>query len=426
MTNTDDSIAIRPRILVVDDIPANLKVVETILDHFDADLCLVGSGEEALQILMEDDEFALVILDVHMPGMSGYELAKLIRDRKQTRYLPIVFLSAVFNSDESIFEGYQSGAVDFLTKPFNPDVFRAKISVFLDLFMLRKNSVDYVQKLADSRAMALREVLIKQQFLNRIYENLYDGLLVLDKHLKVNQSNPRALEITGLADVEIQYKPIADLLGEDISGLLAQNINFKNKEIFLKKANGSRLLLSVSCSVLHNEHGMVDCVLVVLTDISELSVLKERERFRGEVERQDRLASLGKLAGGISHDFNNMMGMIMGYVEILKATIEDNRAQKTFNSILQVLDRSVGTISKLSSLGSNAIDRLECFCMATLLTNEYKYLMSSFTGVKLSLLPIHDDTAWWEINRLSRKCYLIFVRMRRTMRFLIVKMDTFS
>ena len=101
-----------------------------------------------------------------------------------------------------------------------------------------------------------------------------------------------------------------------------------------------------------------------------------------------RLVSLGTLAAGMAHDFNNQMAMVMGYVELLKATVADANSQKTLNVIMQVLERSTGTVSKLTVLGSNALDRSEWFCMATLLSKEYRLLMSSFEGFKLTLLPI--------------------------------------
>ena len=103
-----------------------------------------------------------------------------------------------------------------------------------------------------------------------------------------------------------------------------------------------------------------------------------------------RLVSLGTLAAGMAHDFNNQMAMVMGYVELLKATVADHDSQKTLNIIMQVLDRSTGTVSKLTVLGSNALDRSEWFCMATLLCKEYKLLMSSFETLKLTLFPIQD------------------------------------
>ena len=119
-------------ILIVDDEPKNLTVLETILDDADYRLVRAASAEEGLLALIAD-EFALLILDVHMPGMSGFELAQMIKKRRRTAHVPIIFLTAYFNEDQHVLEGYGTGAVDYLHKPVNPAVLRSKVSVFAEL-----------------------------------------------------------------------------------------------------------------------------------------------------------------------------------------------------------------------------------------------------------------------------------------------------
>ena len=103
---------------------------------------------------------------------------------------------------------------------------------------------------------------------------------------------------------------------------------------------------------------------------------------------KDRLTSLSTLAAGIAHDFNNQMTILMGYLEVLRATINDNQAQETFDSMTQVLNRNEGLVSKLRVIGSNSIERSENFCLANLLTDEYKYLVLLIGDVRLTLNPI--------------------------------------
>jgi signal transduction histidine kinase len=120
-------------ILIVDDEPRNLTVLETILDSADYRLVRAGSGEQALLSLMKE-EFALLVLDIRMPGMTGLELAKMIKERKKTASIPIIFLTAYYNEDQHVLEGYDSGAVDYLHKPVNAAVLRSKVAVFADLY----------------------------------------------------------------------------------------------------------------------------------------------------------------------------------------------------------------------------------------------------------------------------------------------------
>ena len=120
-------------ILIVDDEPKNLIVLETVLDDPGYRFVRALSGEEALLALMAH-EFAVLVLDVRMPGMTGFELAQLVKERRKTARVPIIFLTAYYNEDQHILEGYGSGAVDYLHKPVNAGVLRSKVAVFAELY----------------------------------------------------------------------------------------------------------------------------------------------------------------------------------------------------------------------------------------------------------------------------------------------------
>jgi len=120
-------------ILLVDDEARNLDVLESILESSDYRLTRAQTADEALRWLVREN-FALLVLDIRMPDMTGLELAQLIKQRKKTRYLPIIFLTAYYQQDEHILQGYGAGAVDYLSKPCNPAVLRSKVAAFVDLF----------------------------------------------------------------------------------------------------------------------------------------------------------------------------------------------------------------------------------------------------------------------------------------------------
>ena len=119
-------------ILIVDDEPKNLTVLETVLDDPGYRLVRAESADQALLALVVE-EFALLILDIRMPGMTGFELAQMIKERKKTARVPIIFLTAYYNEDQHVLAGYDSGAVDYLHKPVNPAILRSKVSVFAEL-----------------------------------------------------------------------------------------------------------------------------------------------------------------------------------------------------------------------------------------------------------------------------------------------------
>jgi CheY-like chemotaxis protein len=122
------------RILLVDDRAENLVALDAILSSLNQILVPVRSGEQALQALLAD-EFAVVLLDIVMPGMDGFETAARIKRDAKTRDVPIIFLTAAVAQPEQAFRGYAAGAVDYLAKPFDPGVLRAKVSVFVDLYL---------------------------------------------------------------------------------------------------------------------------------------------------------------------------------------------------------------------------------------------------------------------------------------------------
>src|SRR6185437_9019252 len=122
-------------ILIVDDEPKNLTVLETVLNNPQYRLIKAQSADQALLALLVD-QFALLILDIRMPGVTGIELARMIKERKKTALIPIIFLTAYYNEDQHVLDGYGAGAVDYLHKPVNPDILRSKVAVFAELYRM--------------------------------------------------------------------------------------------------------------------------------------------------------------------------------------------------------------------------------------------------------------------------------------------------
>lgn len=124
---------LQANVLLVDDRPENLLAMETILADLGQNLVRTTSGREALRFLLDED-VALILLDVQMPGLNGFELAELIRERERTQHTPIIFISATSKNAQYVFKGYSLGAVDYLTKPFEPEILKSKVRFFTKLF----------------------------------------------------------------------------------------------------------------------------------------------------------------------------------------------------------------------------------------------------------------------------------------------------
>jgi CheY-like chemotaxis protein len=153
-------VAEKAKILLVDDRAENLVALEAILSSLNQTLVPARSGDAALKALLSD-EFAVILLDVLMPGMDGFETAALIKRRPKTRDVPIIFLTALNAEPDYAFRSYSAGAVDYIAKPFDPWVLRAKVSVFVDLYtknrQLRDQATMLRTQLADSLAAAQAE-----------------------------------------------------------------------------------------------------------------------------------------------------------------------------------------------------------------------------------------------------------------------------
>lgn len=142
----------RPRVLAVDDRRENLLALAAILEGLAVEVVSVTSGEDALKRLLTDD-YAVILLDANMPGMDGFETAGHVKQRERTRHIPILFLTAVDYDPHLAFRGYQAGAVDYITKPFDPWMLRSKVGVFVDLWLVHTRLAEQAAECARLRGV---------------------------------------------------------------------------------------------------------------------------------------------------------------------------------------------------------------------------------------------------------------------------------
>ncbi|MEO6554908.1 MAG: PAS domain S-box protein [Nitrospiraceae bacterium] len=222
-------------ILIVDDEPKNLTVLETVLDDPDYRLVRAESADRALHALVKE-EFALLILDIRLPGMNGFELAQMIRQRKKTAGVPIIFLTAYYNEDQHVLEGYGTGAVDYLVKPVNPAILRSKVSVFAELHRKsrallaeiteRRRVEEQLRELSDTleqrvteRTRALKLASSALHEAGERYRSLFDGSLdaifFLGADGRFKAANPAALRLITRTLEELKTIHFLDLCAPD-------------------------------------------------------------------------------------------------------------------------------------------------------------------------------------------------------------------
>lgn len=211
----------RVNILLVDDRKENLLSLEAVLDSPCYRLISVQSGEEALRWVLKE-EFALILLDVQMPGLNGFETAKLIKQREKSKNIPIIFVTAISKATEHVLEGYESGAIDYIFKPFHPDTLAMKVEGFVQLY-LNQQKIEYQSKMLQSRTRALEEAneryhrtvleLQKSEALSRtISETSVDTIITFDDNRLILSINPALKTMFGYEPDEVMHKPINRLL----------------------------------------------------------------------------------------------------------------------------------------------------------------------------------------------------------------------
>ena len=146
------------KILAVDDREDNLLSIETILEREDYTIVKAGSGRAALKILLQQHDFTLILMDVQMPDMNGFETASLIYEREKLRHIPIIFITAHNQGEERMYEGYKMGGVDFIYKPINPELLRYKVSVFAELYQKTHQLLNHEQKLLSANRKLEKDV----------------------------------------------------------------------------------------------------------------------------------------------------------------------------------------------------------------------------------------------------------------------------
>ena len=187
------------KLLLVDDIPENLFALENILEENGREFIKANSGEEALKLLLKHD-FDLILLDVQMPGIDGFETAQLIRGTQKTKNIPIIFVTAINKEEKHIFKGYESGAVDYMFKPLEPTIVKNKVKILLELSNHRR--------LLEEQN---RQLLLAQRNAESIFSNVDEGICIVDTDLNIQPQYSNVLEEI-LSDKELANENILEVL----------------------------------------------------------------------------------------------------------------------------------------------------------------------------------------------------------------------
>lgn len=368
-------------ILLVDDRQENLLALQSILGDMGHNLIMARSGTEALKYLLKQD-FAVILLDVQMPGMDGFETAELIRGRERSQHTPIIFLTALDRSDARVFKGYAVGAVDFLFKPFMPDVLRSKVAVFVDLFRKTEEIQRHAQELelrvqertADLMSVnqtlqaeiherkRIEEALRFQLDLNRaITTNTAEALFMMDASGCTTFVNPAAEEMFGWQQGELLGKVLHDQIhhtqpdGTSLS-LAECSLNevfrtgnaVRNHEDTFVHKDGR--FISVYCSnVPIYKDGQLTGAVLSVSDISDRKRAEE-ERERLYREAQEAILARDEFLSIASHELKTPLTALQLQLQMLLRSARKggiNLSQERTQNKLELADQQVERLAVL-------------------------------------------------------------------------------
>ena len=287
-------------ILIVDDEPKNLTVLETVLDDPGYRLVRAESADQALLALVAE-EFALLILDIRMPGMTGFELAQMIKERKKTARVPIIFLTAYYNEDQHVLEGYGSGAVDYLHKPVNPVVLRSKVAVFAELHRMnrecgmanralraevtgRRRAQEQLRELNETLEHLVTqrtEALHDKQFYTRsLIESNIDALVATNPSGVITDVNKQMEALTGCTRDELigalfkNYFTDPDR-AEAVIKLVLREKRVTNYELTARARDGKETVVSYNATTFYDCDRTLQGVFATARDVTERKRLNQ-------------------------------------------------------------------------------------------------------------------------------------------------------
>ncbi|MVW74960.1 putative bifunctional diguanylate cyclase/phosphodiesterase [Pseudomonas xionganensis] len=289
-------------LLVVDDRPENLEAMQALFEDGDWQLRCVESGEAALRCLLEED-VGLVLLDVQMPHMDGFEVARLMRGNPRTRFVPIIFVSAIAQTQDAVLQGYSTGAVDFVLKPFDPSVLRHKINSLLEFERNRSELLQLTQQLDKARA-----------FNASVLDNAAEGIMVVGEDGHIQFANPAMAQMLGCAVAELQGRELLGLLHSpqiDCDWRLSEfyrhwrrSETYRLHDASLHIEGGGSVPVALSCSPLPSlQHAMV---VIALDQSAE-------RHLRAQLQSQ---AVTDALTGLLNrHGFQQALGRALARIE---------------------------------------------------------------------------------------------------------------
>ncbi|MBD1842089.1 response regulator [Cyanobacteria bacterium FACHB-63] len=338
-------------ILIVDDQPENLLALEAVLGKLGENLVRASSGEEALRCLLNQD-FAVILLDIQMPGMDGFETATLIRSRARSQHTPIIFLTAFDASEQGVFKGYSLGAVDYLIKPINSEILVSKVGVFVDLF--KKTAA--IQHQAAQLTAINRELRRSEERFRSLSASSPSGIFVIDSEGRCTYTNPRFQAICGIVPDQIPERSWQQCIHPDDrdravsqwnvylehGGEFSEELRFQTKDERIQWVHvRSCPMVAQSGEALGHVGTIEDITERKEAEVTRAQVMRE-QLARQEAEAANRMKD--EFLAVLSHELRTPLNSMLGWVRLLRTKQYD---QKMVDRALETIERNAETQAQL-------------------------------------------------------------------------------
>jgi PAS domain S-box-containing protein len=349
----------KPNLLIVDDIQVNLFLIESLLRKTDVNLIKATSGFEALEKASGVD-LALAVLDVRMPGMDGYELAKRLNENRHEDKVPVIFLTANYMSETEIFEGYDSGAVDYLIKPINNQILISKVNVFLDLFrqkqIVRENA-RLLKESAEELARVNGALKESEEKYRSYIDYAPDGVIVADETGRFLEVNQATTTITGYPQNELLGMSFSDILHKkslkEKTGFFrdTEQQNPAKSELLFKHKNGSNLWLSIESVKLSEKQYLCFTQDITARKRAEqelhcsLKQLQQLTQHIEEVRENERVV----IARELHDDLGQALTAVKIDLGIIKQKITDQDVIVKIDKVSELVRDTIFTVQRLTS-----------------------------------------------------------------------------
>jgi PAS domain S-box-containing protein len=412
-------------ILIVDDRPENLLALEGILRSLNQNLVKASSGAEALKYLL-NNEVAVILMDIEMPDMDGFQTATLIRERDCSSHTPIIFLTAISKSTTHITQAYSLGAVDYMFKPFVPEILKSKVSAFVDLYrsshQIRKQTL-LLEEANDQIQQKNAELAGERDFVSAILDTVSSLVLVLDSEGRILRVNHAWERMTAYSLAEVRGKPLWKFMNgssdrENGKAFFRETRNGVECEDLWLAKDGTARLVSWCCTRLAGISHTQEYLVVTGTDVTERRRLEEErnqlsreQNARAEIEKlnqqleakvHERTEELEGFTYSVSHDMRAPVRAIDGFTRILMEEYsevlgeEGRRLLSIVRSNTQKMGELIDGLLALSRLGREKmkLGEVDMNELAQTAFQEQRAAVSGDRNITLkvdSLLPAYGD-----------------------------------